>query len=234
MYRLWSGHTLNGRTTPSSLVTRKLHCIFPGISLSNDWQPARPPVLGGGGTKARRAGRGASSRKPWRSASGGGLGTIFPVNPYASFLGDCKARDVIAETPGRLAALAARLGPDGMERSLAPGKWAARAIVCHLADCELAFAFRLRQALAEPHHVIQPFDQEAWSRPYGSLSAEAALETFQAVRRWNQALLETVPADQFSKKLSHPERGEMTFQTVIETMGGHDRNHLQQIERLSN
>ena len=155
------------------------------------------------------------------------------MNPYASFLGDRNAREVIAETPGRLTALAARLGPDGLERSLAPGKWPARAIICHLADCELAFAFRLRQALAEPHHVIQPFDQDAWSKPYGSLGADAALATFSAVRRWNQALLETVPPEQFSKKLSHPERGEMTFAVVVETMAGHDLNHLRQLETIA-
>ena len=160
-------------------------------------------------------------------------GTIIPVNPYAKFLGDRNARDVIANTPGRLAALTAQLGPEGMERSLAPGKWPARAIICHLADCELAFAFRLRQALAEPHHVIQPFDQEAWAKPYATLDAQAALATFTTVRRWNQALLDTVTPDQFAKKLNHPERGDMTFQAVVETMAGHDLNHLQQMETIA-
>jgi len=32
------------------------------------------------------------------------------------------------------------------------------------------------------------------------------------------------------KKLAHPERGDMTFRIVIETMGGHDLNHLKQLE----
>jgi len=120
-----------------------------------------------------------------------------------------------------------------MERSLAPGKWPARAIICHLADCETVFAFRLRQALAEPHYVIQPFDQDVWAKPYGSFSADAALAVFSTVRRWNQALLDTVTPEQFSKKLSHPERGEMTFQVVVETMAGHDLNHLGQLETIA-
>ena len=29
-----------------------------------------------------------------------------------------------------------------------------------------------------------------------------------------------------------PERGTMTFQTILETMGGHDLNHLSQITAL--
>jgi len=152
------------------------------------------------------------------------------ANPYATQLGGRDAREVIRETPRRLAALLEQLGPAGLDRSWAPGKWSARAILCHLADCELTFAFRLRQALAEPHHVIQPFDQDAWSKPYAALDGRAAVDAFCAMRRWNLALLDTLGAENFLKKLTHPERGEMTFQTVVETMGGHDLNHLKQLE----
>ena len=155
------------------------------------------------------------------------------MNPYASHLGDRNARDVIAETSQQLTALTEKLGPDGLERSLGPGKWPARAIICHLADCEAVFAFRLRQALAEPYHVIQPFDQEAWASRYGNADVHTALAVFSAVRRWNLALLGTVAPSELAKTLNHPERGDMTFQTVIETMGGHDLNHLRQLESIA-
>lgn len=155
------------------------------------------------------------------------------INPYATQLGNRNAREVIAQTPGKLSTLSGRLGPSGLQRSLAPGKWTARDILCHLADTELAFAFRLRQSLAEPHHVIQPFDQDAWSRPYPSLDAQAAMATFSAVRAWNLALLETVPAEAYARTLSHPERGDMTFQVLVETMAGHDLNHLGQLETIA-
>ena len=155
------------------------------------------------------------------------------MNPYASFLGGSDPRAIIAGTAAKLAAHAERLGPEGLNHSPAPGKWSAAAILCHLADCETVFAFRLRQALAEPYHVIQPFDQDAWAKPYQSVDPRIALEVFSATRRWNLALLETVEPAGFGKKLSHPERGEMTFQTVVETMAGHDINHLQQLERIS-
>lgn len=124
------------------------------------------------------------------------------------------------------------LGAEGRKRAPGPGKWAAREIVCHLADCEIAFAFRLRQALAEPNHTIQPFDQDAWARPYGSLDAERAIETFSALRKWNVELLTRMPKEAYAKPVRHPERGEMTFQTLVETMAGHDINHLRQLEKL--
>ncbi len=85
------------------------------------------------------------------------------ANPYAAQLATLDPRKVIADTAHELIRLEEQLGQEGLERSLAPGKWTARTIFCHLADCEIAFAFRFRQALAEPHHVIQPFDQDAWA-----------------------------------------------------------------------
>ncbi len=154
------------------------------------------------------------------------------MNPYASFLGGQPAIPVISATPERLGALLAALGP-AADRAPAPGKWSAREILCHLADCELVFAYRLRQAAAEPHHIIQPFDQDEWAKVYSGYTAPAALELFSAARRWNVALLNALPPETFAKTLHHPERGEMTFQVVVETMAGHDLNHLKQMEALA-
>jgi hypothetical protein len=155
------------------------------------------------------------------------------MNPYAQHLGDRDPFEVIAGTPDRLAGVVQSLGPDGMEQSLGPDKWKGREILCHLADCEIVFAVRLRQTLAEPHHMIQPFDQEIWSHSYGAYpDGRSALDVFTAVRRWNIALLKSTPADLHSKAVTHPERGTMTFLTIIETMAGHDLNHLAQFEQL--
>jgi hypothetical protein len=155
------------------------------------------------------------------------------MNPYAKFLGDRDPLAVIRTTAGELRRLADALGSAGLERAPAPGKWCAREILCHLADCEIAFAFRLRQALAEDHHVIQPFDQDRWAAAYKAFDAQAALEVFAALRGWNVKLIESLPAAVFEKKVTHPERGEMTYRTLVETMGGHDLNHLGQIERIA-
>ena len=154
-------------------------------------------------------------------------------NPYASHLGNGNPHEVIAATPGRLDGLFHKLGSKGAEQSLAPGKWSARQILCHLADCELVFGFRLRQALAEDHHVIQPFDQDKWARNYGTLETREALAVFSSVRNWNLALIRKATPQMLSKTLTHPERGEMTFQIVVETMAGHDLNHLKQLESIA-
>ncbi len=155
------------------------------------------------------------------------------MNPYASFLGDRDPLEVMKTTPQRFAAKLDELGPEAAVRSPAPGKWSFREVLCHLADCEVVFAFRLRQTLAEPGHTVQAFDQDKWAKPYASLDAHAALETFRAVRNWNLAMLATVLPEAYDTRVSHPERGEMSFRTVVETMAGHDLNHVEQLGRYA-
>ena len=155
------------------------------------------------------------------------------ANPYSAKLNGRDYREVIAETPDLLTNLVEKIGPSGMDRSYAPDKWSASHILAHLADCEIAFAFRLRQALAEPHHLVQPFDQDAWASIYPGMNTGHALEVFRLLRGWNLALVGALRPDAFSKPVSHPERGAMTFQTLLETMAGHDLNHLGQLETIA-
>ncbi len=155
------------------------------------------------------------------------------LNPYASLLGSRPPLAVIAATAGQLQALAARLGPSGLEQPRAPGKWTARQIFSHLADCEIAFGFRLRQAVAEERHTIQPFDQDLWARGYAHTRAEAALAAFLALRQWNVEFIERLAPAQLAKKVMHPDRGEMTVAVIVETMAGHDLNHLAQLETIA-
>lgn len=155
------------------------------------------------------------------------------MNPYAKFLGDRKPLEVIAESPAAITQNVQRIGSAGMERPYGEGKWNARQILCHLADCELVFAFRLRQALSQDHHVIQPFDQDAWATRYAHMPGELALTVFCAARQWNIALLRTVQPEEAIKPVSHPERGDMTFAVIVETIAGHDLNHRAQLEIIA-
>jgi hypothetical protein len=152
------------------------------------------------------------------------------MNPYAAQLGDQDPIRVLAATAGRLRDLASAIGSDGVMQPRAPGKWSPREILIHLADCELAFGFRYRQALAEENHVVQPFDQDLWAKPSGVYRAEQALQTFAALRDWNLTLIRSLTPEQLSKPVHHPERGAMVFRTLIETAAGHDINHLRQLE----
>ena len=153
------------------------------------------------------------------------------LNPYAKYLDGRPISAILAATPTAVATHIAAMGPEKAATPPAPGKWSPAEIVCHLADCELAFAFRLRQTLAEDNHVIQPFDQEKWAATYPGIDAGQALAAFTTLRQWNLLLIGTAMPNAANKPVLHPERGTMTFQTIIETMAGHDLNHLAQLQK---
>jgi len=154
------------------------------------------------------------------------------MNPYASYLGDRDPFKVLADTPAQLRRYFDKLG-ERIEQPWAPGKWTGRQILAHLADCELAFGFRYRQSVAEDHYIAQSFDQDKWARTYSGYDAAAALATFSALRQWNLALFGQLNAGVFERHITHPERGEVTIRSLIETSAGHDLNHLRQFEALS-
>jgi uncharacterized damage-inducible protein DinB len=159
------------------------------------------------------------------------------LNPYAKFLEGRDPIPVLFATPEHLRTLTAPLSPDQIEHQPGPGKWSIREIIAHLADCEIAFSFRLRQTLApapdEPHAIIQPFDQDAWARRYAAYDLLSAIDLFRAARNWNLHLIGTLTEADRHRPTTHPERGTMTFWTIVETMAGHDITHLQQLERLA-
>jgi hypothetical protein len=156
------------------------------------------------------------------------------MNPYRDrILGLLGARPAVASleaTPARIEALVASIGPNGMSRAYAPGKWTARQIFAHLADAEIAVGFRLRQALAENEHVIQPFDQDLWARRYEALDGEAAARAFCALRPWNLALVRTFTPQDLARPLMHPERGMESVEILVRMLAGHDLNHLSQLD----
>src|ERR1700728_3274523 len=110
------------------------------------------------------------------------------LNPYAKFLAGRDPTEVIGSTSAELDKLVCRLPPSQTELRQPAGKWSAREIIAHLADCELVFAFRLRQTLAEEAPIIQPFDQDKWATTYLGVPANQALEVFTAMRGWNLRL----------------------------------------------
>ena len=68
---------------------------------------------------------------------------------------------------------------------------------------------------------------------YGNLGARSALNAFSALREWNLALIGSTTPESMAKTVNHPERGDMTFRVIVETMAGHDLNHLAQLDGSS-
>jgi DinB family protein len=159
------------------------------------------------------------------------------MNPYRErilgLLGKRNPVESLEATGARVEALVKKIGPKGMSRAYAPGKWTAREILAHLADAEIGVGFRLRQALAEKDHVAQPFDQDKWAERYEDVDGEAAARAFCALRPWNVALIKTLAPADLARPMMHPERGMESVDIIVKMLAGHDLNHVAQLEQIA-
>lgn len=158
------------------------------------------------------------------------------TNPYSArilgILGNKPFLGVLESSPAKIQQQFDRLAPEGLKKSYGPGKWTAAEIFCHLADVELAVAFRSRQAVSEANHRIQPFDQDAWSRTYSRHDPALAVKTFTALRRWNLSFWQLLTPEDLARVAFHPEQGNESVETILKLLAGHDLNHLGQLQQI--
>lgn len=149
-------------------------------------------------------------------------------------LGGRKPLEVQAETPVRLEKLVAGASPAKLAHKPSPEKWSVNEVIAHLADAELVVAYRIRTILGAPGGPITAYDQDKWAETgnYVGSDARESLETFKALRKSNLRLMKSLKPEQWKLFGIHSERGEESVERVAEMMGGHDLNHLKQIEAL--
>ena len=157
------------------------------------------------------------------------------MNPYAKYLEGRDPLTVAAATPAKIVALIRGLSPRQLTKRPAPGKWSIQEIIRHLADTEMVMCCRARWIAFEEHPTLVPFDQEKWAagarREKEPLTD--TLERFRSLRRSQLRLFRSASKQDFMRGGFHPERGEVTLQEQLETLAGHDLNHLGQLQRLA-
>jgi len=149
-------------------------------------------------------------------------------------LGDRDPHDVLRATPAELRQAVAGLSPEQLSRPEAPGKWSIRQVVLHLADAELVGGFRYRMGLAHDRPTLPGYDQDLWADRlrYQEADLEAALDDFATLRRSNLRLLAGASPADLERAVLHAERGEESLARMMTMFAGHDRVHLNQIERI--
>ena len=146
-----------------------------------------------------------------------------------------KHLDAAEKSPKEIAAAVSGLPEKVLCYKPSPEKWCVLEVLGHLADIEIVYGYRLRQMLADTKPVIAPLDQDAWARNLGYMETPPAeLVAFYGIaRHHNLRMLRRATAADFSKSAYHPElEREVTVAEIVERMGAHGANHLQQIEKL--
>ena len=154
-------------------------------------------------------------------------------NQYAHHLEGREAIDIIGETAAHLRLLFSAYTTEEIDRTPGHGKWSLRELMAHLADCELVWSWRLRQTLATDNPALQAFDQDRWGDRFAAYDFASAHTTYEALRAWNVRLLATLKPEDLTRTATHPERGDLTLQTILETIAGHDRHHIKLLEGLA-
>jgi hypothetical protein len=104
-------------------------------------------------------------------------------------------------------------------------------VLCHLADAEIALAFRIRKIAAEPGAALVAWDQDRWADHggYRRTPPREALATFVALRGSNLAYFGRLSAAVKRQHGRHPEYGRLTIPQMLAHWADHDLNHLAQI-----
>jgi len=136
--------------------------------------------------------------------------------------------------PKKLAQLIKGKTRKQLARKPAQDKWSIAEIVAHLADAEVAIAWRLRQILSNNAVPIQAYDQDIWSKTfnYARRDPRQSLAYFTSLREANLTLLKSVPRKLWDNYGIHQERGQESVNHVVRMVAGHDINHLRQIEGI--
>ena len=156
------------------------------------------------------------------------------LNPYESFLDGRPIDAILASTADAIAECLEAIGPN--RTSLAAGS---RQMERRPRSCATLPIARLSshsvsaRRLPKMGRPSSPSIRRSGPRRYSGVPAAEALAAFSALRNWNLRLIRDAMPGAAGRMMTHPERGTMTFQSVVETMAGHDLNHLGQLRRIA-
>jgi uncharacterized damage-inducible protein DinB len=150
--------------------------------------------------------------------------------PHAH-LGSARPLRALRAAPARLARALRRVPRRLVTRRPARGEWAVGEVMNHLADAEIALAFRIRKIAAEPRQALVAWDQGRWAEGgrYRRTPLVEALATFTALRRSSLAYVARLSPAQRAQHGRHPEYGRLTIPQMLAHWADHDLNHLAQI-----
>jgi hypothetical protein len=123
---------------------------------------------------------------------------------------------------------------DELDWKPTPERWSLREIAAHLADSELAGAYRLRTVAADENPQTPAYDEGAWARTFGYARRKPSqsLDTFRRTRAENFELLRELPERAFERASTHPEHGRVTLLDWLRIYAEHAEGHARQMQSV--
>lgn len=151
-------------------------------------------------------------------------------------LTDTERRARIAQIralPEQLTALVQDLSPAQLTSAYLPGEWSVAQNVHHLADSHMNSYVRCKLIATEDQPPLKPYDQDRWALFADASAADlddslALLHGLHA--RWAR-FWESLPEHAWTRTGTHPERGVVSLDELLQTYAEHGLGHLDQIRR---
>lgn len=142
--------------------------------------------------------------------------------------------DLQRNTPEVLTALITNKSAEQLTSRPRADKWSVGEILAHLAEDEIATAWRYRQMVEHSGINLAGFDQDMWARigNYRSRAPKDSLELFRLLRLANLQFLVQLTPEQWECHGIHAERGRISVRDLATHMAGHDANHIEQIRTI--
>ena len=142
--------------------------------------------------------------------------------------------DIIAATPANLAEAVRGRTEAQLDTPYRPGGWTVRQLVHHVADSHMNAYIRVKLALTEDAPAIKAYDENEWAKlSDSSAPIDMSLTLLTALHdRWVRLMRSMQPSD-FTRTLTHPDRGPITVDFLLALYAWHGPHHTAHITRKS-
>jgi uncharacterized damage-inducible protein DinB len=152
-------------------------------------------------------------------------------------LNESQRPDLIAairETPARLTSAVAGLSAAQLDTPYRPGGWTVRQVVHHVPDSHMNAFVRFKLAITEEEPTIKTYDEARWAELADAKNPpiEPSLALLENLhKRWD-LLLRSLTAEQWVRKMKHPELGTVSLDDYLQVYAWHGRHHVAHITAL--
>jgi uncharacterized damage-inducible protein DinB len=162
----------------------------------------------------------------------------YPVGKFTpeENLSDARRSELIAqiaEAPAQLRAAVKGLDEKQLDTPYRDGGWTVRQVAHHLSDSHMNAYVRFKLAMTEDVPTIKPYNEKLWAETADTkipiAPSVTLLESVHA--RW-VALLKGMSAEDYRRKLNHPEMGEFDLEKFLGLYAWHGRHHVAHITSL--
>lgn len=156
------------------------------------------------------------------------LPASMPPSQRAAAISDVEA------APGRIRAAVSGMSDAQLDTPYREGGWTVRQLVHHVADSHLNAYCRLKLTLTEDLPTIRTYEQARWAElPDSALPVSVSLDLLDSVHRRWVVLWRAMSEQDWTRRLDHPEVGEMGVDQLLALYAWHGEHHAAHITALT-